>query len=165
MEFRRIDRLTNRLTTSQVLPLAPDDLFPFFENPGNLSEITPGWLDFRMAQGMRPTVCEGAEFDYTIKLFGVTIGWRSRIVDYSPPERFVDIQLKGPYRYWHHLHTFEAVPEGTLMKDEVTYRPPFIALPFHGLIIKKRLEHIFSYRAAGVLEWAQGEMNQEAQKK
>jgi len=167
IEFRRIDFLRRTLITSQVLPLAPEEVFPFFEDPRNLFEITPDWLDFRMAEGMRSAVYEGAEFHYTIKLFGVRIGWRSRIVDYRPPERFVDIQLKGPYWHWHHLHTFEAVPEGTLMKDEVTYRPPFIALPLHGVIIKRRLEDIFSYRAVRVWEWARGEMKpkQRAQKK
>jgi len=158
IEFRRIDLLTHRLTTSQVLPLTPEEIFPFFEDPGNLFEITPDWLDFRMAEGMRSAVFEGAEFSYTIKLFGVRIGWQSRITDYRPPERFVDIQLKGPYQSWHHLHTFEAVPEGTLMKDEVIYHPPLIALPLHGAIIKKRLENIFSYRALRVWEWARGEM-------
>jgi ligand-binding SRPBCC domain-containing protein len=111
-----------------------------------------------MAEGTKLAVHEGAEFRYTVKLFRVRIGWRSRIIDYRPPERFVDIQLKGPYAYWHHLHTFEAVPGGTLMKDEVIYRPPLIALPLHGVIIKRRLEDIFSYRAVRVWERAWGEM-------
>lgn len=158
IEFHRIDLLTHRLTTSQVLPLTPEEIFPFFEDPGNLFKITPGWLDFRMVEGKRSTVYEGAEFNYTIKLFGLRIGWRSRIIDYRPPAQFVDIQLKGPYRHWHHLHTFEAVPGGTLMRDEVTYRPPFIALPLHEVIIKRRLEDIFSYRALRVWEWTQGEI-------
>jgi hypothetical protein len=74
MEFRCIDLLTRSLTTSQILPLAPDKVFPFFEDPGNLPEITPDWLDFRMAEGTRSTVCEGAEFLYTIRLFGLRTG-------------------------------------------------------------------------------------------
>jgi ligand-binding SRPBCC domain-containing protein len=66
--------------------------------------------------------------------------------------------MEGPYRYWHHLHTFEAVSGGTLMKDDVIYCPPLIALPFHGVTIKRRLEDIFSYRALRVWEWSRGEM-------
>jgi hypothetical protein len=31
MEFRRVDFQTHRLTASQILPLTPDKIFPFFE--------------------------------------------------------------------------------------------------------------------------------------
>jgi hypothetical protein len=44
------------------------------------------------------------------------------------------------------------------MKDDVIYCPPLIALPFHGVTIKRRLEDIFSYRALRVWEWSRGEM-------
>ena len=80
--------------------------------------------------------------------------WRSRIIDYKPPERFTDIQLKGPYKSWTHLHVLEKVPEGTLMKDEVTYTLYLPALIVHHLLIRKKLKDIFSYRAVKIAEWA-----------
>jgi ligand-binding SRPBCC domain-containing protein len=59
---------------------------------------------------------------------------------------------------WRHLHTFEPVPEGTLIRDSVTYRIPFgfIGKIFHRFIIMKQLKDIFSYRAVRIAEWADG---------
>lgn len=72
----------------------------------------------------RTAVFEGAEFDYTIRWFGIPLPWKSRITAYRPPEQFTDIQLNGPYRSWSHLHAFEDVEGGTLMRDRVTYQLP-----------------------------------------
>lgn len=154
MQFSNIGSLTYELRTSQVLWLPPDNVFPFFEDPKNLFAITPDWLDFKMIAGSGSEVFEGAEFDYTIRWFGFRLAWKSRIVDYQPPHRFADIQIAGPYRSWKHLHTFEAVPEGTVMKDTVTYRLPALAFPLHRPIIRKQLEDIFTYRAVRIAEWA-----------
>lgn len=72
--------------------------------------------------------------------------WHTIISEYCPPERFVDVQVKGPYAMWRHLHTFEPVSEGTLMRDFVTYRVPFSFLGgiFHRVIFKNNFR-IFSH--------------------
>jgi hypothetical protein len=149
-----------QLRAAQELPLPPEKVFPFFEDPRNLFRITPDWLDFRMVQGQEASeVFEGVNFAYTIRWFGVTLRWRSRIVDYHPPDRFTDVQIAGPYRQWSHLHTFEAVPGGTRMGDEVTYRLPFSGLGrlFHQMVVRKQLEDIFRYRAREIGTWVQGQ--------
>lgn len=105
-------------------------------------------------------VFEGAEYDYTIQWLPMAwrTRWRSRIVRYNPPETFTDVQIIGPYAYWEHLHTFEAIPAGTRMIDTVTYRLPFgiIGKVAHALLVKRQLEDIFSYRALRIREWATG---------
>jgi ligand-binding SRPBCC domain-containing protein len=159
LTFDHIERASYRLKASVVLPVSRVEAFAFFEDPANLFEITPEWLDFRMTKGEhRPEVHEGAEFDYAIKWYGVTFVWRSRIVDYSPPERFTDIQIAGPYRMWVHRHTFLEVEGGTLMHDEVTYALTYglLGRMLHRLSIQRQLEDIFRYRAARVMEWATG---------
>ena len=40
----------------------------------------------------------------------------------------MDIQVMGPYNSWVHRHLLETVPEGTLMRDNVTYTLPLPAL-------------------------------------
>lgn len=147
ISFERAGCLTHRLRTRQTLPLSSEEAFRFFEDPANLSSITPKWLDFTLpAFGDKREVCEGAEFHYTIRWFGITLPWRSRIVDYAPPLRFTDIQIFGPYRSWRHLHTFKEIPDGTLMEDEVTYRLPLwgTGLIIHELFVRRQLEEIFS---------------------
>ena len=153
--FEKVDFGTYVLKTSQTITLSQEESFEFFKDPCNLFEITPDWLDFRMTECSNTGVYEGAEFEYFIKVFGARILWRSRIIDFNPPQRFTDVQLIGPYRKWSHLHTFDKVSKGTLLSDFVTYQLPFYAIPFHA-IIKRQLADIFSYRAARISEWASG---------
>jgi ligand-binding SRPBCC domain-containing protein len=152
ISFKQKDFFTYKILTSQVLPLSPDGVFHFFEDPRNLSTITPQWLDFRMINSNNAEVFKGAQFVYTIRWLGVKIRWRTKITDYEKPVRFTDIQLSGPYRSWQHIHTFEKIPEGTRMHDDVTYRIPLIAKPLYSIIIKKQLEDIFSYRAVRIAD-------------
>ncbi len=146
------------LLASQILPLPRKKAFVFFQDPRNLFEITPPWLDFRMQEPRRHGVFEGAEFDYTIRWLGVRIPWRSRIEAYCPPEQFADLQVRGPYRYWRHLHRFTEDVAGTRMEDEVTYRLPFPALSplVHRWLVRRQLYHIFAYRAVRIDAWARG---------
>ena len=161
LHFHRLDRATHQLTTSQVLSLPREQAFAFFEDPRNLFDITPDWLSFVMKdKDAKTAMFEGAEFDYTIRWFGIPMPWRSRITGYRPPEAFTDVQLVGPYRSWSHLHTFDETPEGTLMRDIVTYRLPFgpLGRVVHALAVRRQLEDIFRYRAARIEEWAGGRL-------
>ncbi len=158
--FERLGPATWVLTTSQLIPLPREEAFAFFEDPANLAAITPEWLHFRLLnKGREPEVFSGAEFDYTITWLGITIDWRSRIIDYHPPERFTDVELRGPYTSWEHLHTFEPAPEGTLMRDRVRFILPLPALPL-GWLIRRQLEDIFRYRAERIDEWARGRLKE-----
>jgi ligand-binding SRPBCC domain-containing protein len=151
------------LRTIQTLPIQRERAFVFFQNPQNLFDITPDWLDFRMdacQQGEK--VFEGAEYDYHIRWFGLKVRWRSKIQNYNPPGSFTDIQIAGPYTKWEHTHTFEEQGEKTLMLDSVTYRLPFLYLGrlTHALIVQKQLKDIFCYRALKIREWVKGELNE-----
>ncbi len=160
IQFSKLANCHYQLKTSQVLPITQTEAFKFFEDPESLPKITPDWLDFRMVNTHSvKEISEGVIFNLTIRWIGFKITWQSKIIDYKPPERFIDIQLKGPYKYWRHLHTFENAPDGTLLKDEVTFTLPLglIGCLLHRAIIKRQLEDIFSYRAIRISEWARGE--------
>jgi ligand-binding SRPBCC domain-containing protein len=156
VDIERTGFLTYRLYASQILPLRQEVAFRFFEDPENLVDITPPSLDFHLLHKKgNHGVYEGAEFDYTIKLLGIKTPWRSRIIEYHPPERFTDIQLRGPYKSWVHLHTLKQIEKGTLMTDHITYKLYLPALILHSLLIRKQLIDIFSYRAVKIAEWAE----------
>ncbi|MFZ5908306.1 MAG: SRPBCC family protein [Nitrospirota bacterium] len=157
IRFDKTDRNTYLLSTRQILPLPRETAFSFFEKPENLSEITPDWLNLRFDnKGMQSRTFKGAEYDYSIRWLAVTMRWHTRISEYRPPEMFTDVQVSGPYALWTHLHTFETVIEGTLIRDFVTYRVPFgfLGKILHSMIIKKQLQDIFSYRAVRIAAWA-----------
>ena len=72
------------------------------------------------------------------------------IEEWQPSERFVDTQIKGPYKLWHHTHTFEALPgERTLMSDVVRYSVGYGPLGdlARSLFVGRDVASIFDYRA------------------
>ena len=141
------------LVREQRLPGTPDEVFPFFADAGNLEAITPPFLSFRIVTPRPIPMCEGTLIEYRLKLHGIPVRWRTRIDAWEPGVRFVDRQLSGPYRLWHHTHEFEALPEGgTLMRDIVRYRLPFgvAGAVAHLLFVRRDLRTIFDYRAQRV---------------
>ena len=121
-----------------------EELFPFFADPGNLEQLTPPWLRFQM-RGDVGEMRVGARFDYRLRIHGVPLTWQSEITVWDPPYRFVDVQIRGPYRSWIHEHTFEPENDGTLMKDYVQYAVMGGAL-VRNLLVAPDLQRIFEYR-------------------
>mgnify|MGYP001310348118 CR=1 FL=1 len=136
----------NREYQSELwLPLPPEALFPFFSDAGNLEQITPPWLHFRVLTPKPIEMKEGALIDYRLKVHGLPMKWRTRINCWDPPHRFEDEQLRGPYRKWVHEHTFEERDGGTVVRDRVEYATPFDWL-VHGILVRPDIERIFDYR-------------------
>lgn len=125
-----------------------EDVFPFFAKPENLERITPDSMRMDCLTPSPIPMHAGSAIDYVIKLNGIRLRWTTLIADYDPPYRFVDVQLKGPYAFWHHTHTFEEILGGTRVRDEVRYAMPFgiLGTIVHGLKVKRDLEGIFSFR-------------------
>ena len=95
-----------KLKFKQVINSSLDDVFSFFSNPENLSKITPEKLGFNILTPTPIKMKEGQLIDYSIKLLGKKIRWRTMITEYIPKVKFVDQQLKGPYSMWHHTHEY-----------------------------------------------------------
>ncbi len=134
-----------RLVVRQHFPLEAEELFPFFANASNLETITPPWLGFRILTPLPITMRSGTEIDYRLKLRGVPLGWRTRITAWEPPRRFVDEQIRGPYRIWRHEHLFEPLDDGTLMTDRVEYAH-FGGSLVERLLVRPDVEKIFRWR-------------------
>jgi ligand-binding SRPBCC domain-containing protein len=138
------------LRREQRLPGAPGDVFPFFADARNLEAITPPWLGFSVTTPGPIVMRPGALIEYTLKLHGVALSWRTTIAVWDPPRRFVDVQVRGPYRLWHHTHEFEPGADGgTLMRDTVRYALPLGPLGeiAHRALVRRDLAAIFDFRA------------------
>jgi ligand-binding SRPBCC domain-containing protein len=133
------------------LPLQPEELFDFFANAENLEALTPPWLNFRILTPTPIHMRAGALIDYRLRVHGLPIRWRTRINVWEPPHRFVDEQLRGPYRQWIHEHTFVAHDGGTKACDRVNYAVPFDFLT-HRLMVRPDIEKIFAYRSRELLK-------------
>lgn len=131
-----------------IVPKPLDEVFEMFENPYNLAIITPPWLNFLVTSKKQVEMRLGAEIDYRFLWMGIPMSWRTRITSYAPPHRFVDEALRSPYVFWRHLHTFEAVEGGTLVRDQVDYKLPLGPLGrlAHWLAVRRNLVAIFTFR-------------------
>ena len=140
---------THRLSASQFVARPIEEVFDFFSRPENLGRITPASMGFEFLTEDR-NMRDGLVIRYRIRpLLGIPLTWTTKITGYEPPNRFQDIQLSGPYRRWEHSHTFEAVPGGTLVRDEILYAVPLGPLGdvANRLVIRGELKRIFRHRA------------------
>jgi ligand-binding SRPBCC domain-containing protein len=111
----------------------------------NLAVVTPPWLQFRILTKGPIEMREGAVIDYTIRLHGIPLTWRSEIAVWEPPFRFMDVQTRGPYRIWRHEHTFREMNGGTVVTDDVKYLAPGGTL-VDRWVVRPDLDRIFAYR-------------------
>ena len=143
------------LSREQLVPGAPEEVFPFFADAANLEAITPPWLGFRVVSPRAAEMRVGTLIEYELRLHRVPVSWLTRIEEWEPGRRFVDVQLHGPYKLWHHTHEFG--PDGaggTLMRDSVRYALPLGPLgeAARRLFVARDLEAIFDYRRERVAE-------------
>lgn len=141
-----------RLLLKQWVPKSPEEIWPFFSDEHNLERLTPPWLNFNVLGRSTPAMGRGTEIRYRLRLHGIPLHWLTLISDWSPPKRFIDTQIKGPYKLWHHEHRFESLAGGTLLTDSVQYRLPLGSIGnFGGLkFVQHDIEKIFAYRQATV---------------
>lgn len=127
-----------------------EKIWGFISNPANLKIITPDYMGFDITSKNVPdTMYPGMIISYKVSpLLNIKTTWVTEITHVKEGMYFVDEQRVGPYKIWHHQHFLEATPTGTLMKDIISYQPPFGFLGnlANSLIIRKKLQEIFSYR-------------------
>jgi ligand-binding SRPBCC domain-containing protein len=143
--------MMHTLTTSMSLPRARDQVFAFFAEASNLERITPPELGFEMVTPQPIRLSEGTYIEYRLHLFGIPFSWQSETQRWEPPEVFVDVQRRGPYKHWVHTHRFREEQGVTIIEDEVQYALPYA--PLGDLVyplVRLQLHRIFRYRQQAI---------------
>lgn len=134
----------------QLLTTTIDELWDFISSPQNLKRITPDYMGFDiLSKNLPDKIYEGMIISYIVKpVLGLKTNWVTEITHIKDKAYFVDEQRVGPYSIWHHQHIIKQQGKQVLMKDIVSYKPPFGMLGSIGnkLIIHKKLNEIFDYR-------------------
>lgn len=96
----------------------------------------------------------GDEVTWRARHFGVPFTMTSRITALDAPQRFVDEQVRGPFRSFRHEHRFEATAAGTHMVDEVRFDAPLGPLGrlVEGAVLGRYLERLIEQRNAHLRE-------------
>ncbi|MDQ0734128.1 SRPBCC family protein [Arthrobacter agilis] len=76
----------------------------------------------------------GQHVTWRARHFGVPIRMTSRITDMEAPNRFVDQQIRGPFRRFRHVHEFSHADGITTMTDRIEFAAPFGPL---GRVVEK----------------------------
>jgi ligand-binding SRPBCC domain-containing protein len=127
------------------LPVPRGEVFGFFAEARNLEILTPPWLRFEVLTKGEITMDAGTLIDYRIHWRGIPLRWRTEIEVWQPPHRFVDRQIRGPYRLWRHEHLFIDRGNGTSIIDRVEYAPLGGVLA-QRLVVARDVQRIFAYR-------------------
>ncbi|HEY1497594.1 MAG TPA: SRPBCC family protein [Candidatus Solibacter sp.] len=140
------------LRREQLIPRPLDEVFAFFADARNLEAITPAWLSFQIRTPQPIAMRPGAILDYRLRWHGFPIAWKTRIESWNAPHSFTDVQLRGPYRLWHHVHSFAAEAGGTRMVDRVSYELPLgpIGDLANAVLVHRDLERVFDFRAQAI---------------
>jgi ligand-binding SRPBCC domain-containing protein len=127
-----------------------EEVWDFISSPQNLKKITPQNMGFDIRTPNLPDkIYEGMIVSYTVRpLLGIPTTWVTEITHIRDKSYFVDEQRIGPYKLWHHQHIIVPVENGVLMKDIVSYQPPFgwLGSIANALVIRNKLNEIFDFR-------------------
>ena len=145
------------LNSIQILPISLEEAWNFFSSPLNLQKITPAYMEFKILSEVPKEIYPGLIIPYTIKpIAGITMKWVTEITHVHKVSEesvqdhsyFVDVQLSGPYKSWHHEHHFRKIEGGIEMKDILYYELPFgfLGRVVHKAYVRKKVEEIFDYR-------------------
>ena len=142
MKIHQFDR-------EQELPIALSSAWDFFSDPSKLDDITPPDLAFRTICGAGERMFAGQVIVHRIRILPlIETTWATEITAVEEQRYFIDEQRFGPYRFWQHLHRFEATDTGVRITDRVFYALPLdpFSRPAHSLLVRPQLEKIFEYR-------------------
>jgi ligand-binding SRPBCC domain-containing protein len=136
------------LLREQVVSRKLEEVFEFFSCANNLESLTPKWLHFKILSVDPQPVQKGSLISYRLRVHGLPVNWTSEIVEWNPPHKFVDLQVRGPYKLWRHTHRFRAEGERTRITDVVLYALPLgiLGRVAHRLMVRSDVEKIFAFR-------------------
>lgn len=138
------------IKTVQYIPASLPAVWGFFSDPGNLKDITPPELSFKViSQHHGNTMYAGQIIEYKVSpVLGIPLYWMTEITHVQDQQYFVDEQRFGPYSMWHHQHHFKTIEGGVEMTDIVHYKIPlgWLGNAMNTLFVRKQLNGIFAFR-------------------
>ena len=128
-------RITFVATTR--LPASAEEVFDWHEAPGAFERLTPSWERVRVLRHEG-----GTPF---------SLRWDLEHRDYQRGRSFTDLQTRGPFRFWRHVHRM--IPDGPhacLLEDTIEYELPRGAIGrlVGGPLVQRKLRRLFAYRHA-----------------
>lgn len=130
------------------LPASADAVFAWHEAPGALERLTPPREPVRLLRhegGIR----DGARVSLRVGPWPFALRWDLEHRDYQPGRSFTDVQTRGPFRSWTHVHRM--IPQGAdacVLEDAIEYemRLGLLGRVLGRLFMQPKLQRLFAYR-------------------
>ncbi len=90
----------------------------------------------------------GETVTWRARHFGIPFTMTSRITALDRPYRFVDEQVRGPFRVFRHEHVFHSAGSGTVMVDTLTIGSPLFGALAERLVLVPYLRRLIRQRNA-----------------
>src|SRR5690606_10471609 len=123
-----------------VVEVAPELLFAWHEQQGAFHRMLPPWsgAEIRRYDGLRL----GAQTEIHIPMGPGHLTWLTETREIDQGRSFTDVQVKGPFRHWEHVHLITSVgaKQARLIDHiDLTYARPISWTPGAREAIEKRL--------------------------
>lgn len=136
-----------------MIRTTPERLFAFHELPDALDRLTPAWEKVRLLERAATLQPGGRAVSEVRVAPGVWMRLVNEHIVYDPPHRFVDEQVRGPFRRWRHEHIVEPHPDGALLIDRIDFEVPCAIVAQQ--MAMKRLQRLFAWRHEVTRAWCE----------
>lgn len=129
------------------VPATAAETFAWHERPGALERLTPPWQRVEVLDRFGG-IQDGARVRLKLTLGLLPLTWLIEHRDYQPPVQFRDVQVRGPFAAWSHVHRIIDCGRHCELEDEIRFRLPGERL-FHRLLagrVHQQLARVFRYR-------------------
>ncbi|WP_426187980.1 SRPBCC family protein [Microbacterium sp. TWP3-1-2b2] len=113
-----------QFTLERVIRMTPAEVFSASIDPALHVESMARYGEIMVEGPAGGVFTEGSTVTWRARHFGLPFHLTSTVFDIDPPHRFRDRQTKGPFAEFQHEHVFDEHPQGTLMRDTITFRSP-----------------------------------------
>jgi ligand-binding SRPBCC domain-containing protein len=138
-----------RFVHQSVFAATPAQVFAFHERPDALKQLMPPWSPAEVLQPPA-SLRVGERAVLRVRLAPlVWVRWEAQHTRYEKDSLFEDVQTRGPFRRWRHLHRIAPHADGALLSDEIDLELPLspLSLPARPLV-RLQLQRLFEYRHA-----------------
>ena len=108
--IRKSLKMKNILKKTVVLPVSADCAFAWHEQPGAFTRLIPPW-EFVQVKSADGGIQDGAHVVLQTKIGMLPMRWVALHYGYAPGRRFCDLQKRGPFKEWRHIHQFDSISD------------------------------------------------------
>jgi uncharacterized protein len=114
----------DRVARRTRMPAPLEALWAWHTRPGALERLIPPWDRVRVVErtgGLE----NGARVTLSVPVGPARVTWVAEHRDVDPPNGFSDVQIRGPFAAWTHVHAMAADgPEASVLEDRIEYAGP-----------------------------------------